>query len=67
MSYTDPRTSHVKDQERSATVLPWHGSTANAPDVTVMCTGKLTTTQEAYADVTRCDSCRYYAYWGIGD
>lgn len=58
---------HVKDQQNSATVVPWHTPTRSAPDAEAMCSGKLTMTQEAYADVTRCDSCRYYAYWGIGD
>lgn len=60
-------TEHVKDQQKSATVVPWHTPTSNAPDARVMCSGELKTTQEAYADVTRCNSCKYYAYWGIGD
>lgn len=58
---------HVKDQESSATVVPWHGSHSNAPDPTDMCDGELTTAHEAYADVTRCNKCGYYNYWGIGD
>lgn len=58
---------HVKDEQRSATVVPWNPSSRNAPDDRVMCDGKLTTTQEAYADVTRCDKCGYYSWWGIGD
>jgi hypothetical protein len=59
--------AHVKDQQSSASVMPWNGSSREAPDATVMCDGKLTTSQEAYADVTRCDSCKYYSWWGIGD
>lgn len=58
---------HVKDEQRSATVVAWNPSSRSAPDDKVMCDGKLTITQEAYADVTRCDSCKYYAWWGIGD
>lgn len=58
---------HVKDEQRSATVVPWHGSRADSPNPKAMCDGKLTTTQEAYADATRCDKCGYYSYWGIGD
>lgn len=58
---------HVKDQNSSATVVPWHGSRSDAPDPTDMCDGELTTTLEAYADVTRCNKCKYYSYWGIGD
>lgn len=59
--------THVRDEKRSATVVPWHTPTKHAPDGRITCDGKLTTTQEPYADVTRCDSCSYYAYWGIGD
>lgn len=58
---------HVKDQQSSATVVPWHGSSRSAPDEKVMCDGELKHEQAAYADITRCDSCDYYAYWGIGD
>jgi hypothetical protein len=58
---------HVKDQQRSATVVPWHTPTSSAPDDNNLCDGKLTMTQEAWADVTRCDKCKYYEYFGIGD
>lgn len=58
---------HVKDQKSSGTVVPWHTPTMQRPDPKVMCDGKLTTTQEAWADVTRCDRCKYYDYFGIGD
>jgi len=58
---------HVKDQKSSDTVVPWHTPQRNAPDDTVMCDGTLTTKQEAWADIVRCDKCRYYAYHGIGD
>lgn len=58
---------HVKDEQRSGTVVPWHGSTRRSPDDEVMCEGKLTTRQEAWADVTTCDTCKYHEYWGIGD
>lgn len=61
------RPLHIKDQQNSATVVPWHTATHHAPDDTVMCDGDLKTTQEAWADVTRCNKCAYYSYWGIGD
>jgi hypothetical protein len=67
MEFKLPQKTHVKDQNSSATVVPWHGSSKHAPDPDEMCDGQLTSTQEAYADVTRCDKCKYYAYWGIGD
>lgn len=58
---------HVKDRKKSGTVVPWHSGSDQQPDPDVMCDGQLTMTQEAYADVTRCDKCDYYDYWGIGD
>ena len=58
---------HVKDEQRSGTVVPWHGQTKRSPDETVQCDGKLSTTMAAYGDITSCDKCRYHAYWGIGD
>lgn len=61
------RPSHVKDQKSSATVVPWHTATSHAPEPEARCFGTLSVKQEAWADVTRCDSCNYYAYWGIGD
>lgn len=65
-AHPEPR-EHVKDADKYATVVPWHGTRNEAPDKTAMCDGELKTTQEAWADVTRCNKCKYYAYWGIGD
>lgn len=67
MPFKLDQAEHVKDQKKSGTVVPWHTDTRSAPDEQEKCTGTLTMTQEAYADVTRCNSCNYYAYWGIGD
>jgi len=58
---------HIKAEKSRATVVPWHGSTRSAPDDTEYCDGKLTMRQEAWADVTTCDTCDYYKSWGIGD
>jgi hypothetical protein len=67
MSYTLDTPEHIKDRKKSGTVVPWHTGSDYAPEPIQKCTGKLTVTQEAYADVTRCDTCDYYDYWGIGD
>lgn len=58
---------HVKAEKSTATAVPWHGTQRSAPDEKVMCDGNLTTSQEAWADVTRCDKCDYCDRWGIGD
>lgn len=67
MGFKLEQAEHVKDQQKSATVVPWHTPSQSAPEPDVMCDGELTMTQEAYADVTRCNKCKYYSYWGIGD
>lgn len=67
MGFKLDQKEHVKDRKKSGTVVPWHSGSDHKPDPEVMCQGTLTMTQEAYADVTRCDTCDYYDYWGIGD
>lgn len=67
MSYPSSQTEpHVKDTNRAATVMH-SGGRNEAPNPAEYCDGTLTVTQEAWADVTRCDKCKYYSYFGIGD